>query len=157
MNSKILVIDDDIVIQEVIKRILRPKQIKLQNLANDLFDEKTSEKTQISYQIDCASQGEEGLKLVIHADKTNTPYALAFIDMRMPPGWDGIKTAQEIRKFDPNLQIVFVTAASDKNTDDINEQLEGSNKVSFIKKPFEPDDILSIAELMTKGHKREKA
>jgi two-component system, NtrC family, sensor kinase len=65
-----------------------------------------------------ASNGMEGLDMVRKAVTAGTPYAVIFLDMRMP-GWDGMETAERIRKYDTKAEIIFVTAFSDSSIDDI--------------------------------------
>ena len=65
------------------------------------------------FEIDLALQGKEGLQRVQQALAEGRPYAMAFIDVRMPPGWDGIETTGRIWRVDPDLQVVICTACSD--------------------------------------------
>ena len=67
----------------------------------------------MEYEIDSAYQGQDCYELVKKALAENRPCALAFVDMRMPPGWDGIQTIQEIKKIDAHLQVAIGTAFSD--------------------------------------------
>lgn len=99
----------------------------------------------MTYQIDSALQGEEGLELVKQSLAYNTPYATAFIDIRMPPGWDGIETAQKIWEVDPDLPIVLCTAHCDYSWDIIQTKLGRTDQLLILKKPFEPIELLQIA------------
>ena len=157
MKCGILVIDDQAAIQTLVKKILQPKKMTLHSMASDIFDEDTLEQRKITYQVDTVSQGKEGLKLVEQALENNDPYPVAFIDMRMPPGWDGVTTAHRIRKIDPDIQIVFMTAYSDKSMNEIYEQLGGTDKLLYIKKPFDMEEITSITETLVQGYYREIA
>src|SRR5208283_2219034 len=65
------------------------------------------------FEVDSAWQGEEGALLAQKALEAGLPYALAFVDVRMPPGWDGVETSRKLWELDPNLQIVLCTAYSD--------------------------------------------
>ena len=87
VNGRILAIDDTQSIHEDYRKVLLRK--------------KPTSTSSMTYQIDSALQGEEGLELVKQSLAYNTPYATAFIDIRMPPGWDGIETAQKIWEVDP--------------------------------------------------------
>jgi len=69
--------------------------------------------TDVEFEIDSAFQGQEGLAKVQHALNEGRPYAMAFVDVRMPPGWDGIETISRIWKMYPELQVVICTAYSD--------------------------------------------
>src|SRR5581483_6439253 len=70
------------------------------------------------FKVDKASNGMEGVQLVKRSVEEGHPYAVIFLDMRMP-GWDGMETAVEIRKYDSKAEIIFVTAFSDRSIADI--------------------------------------
>jgi signal transduction histidine kinase len=84
----------------------------------------------------------EGVKKVQRAIENNRPYAVIFLDMRMP-GWNGLETAVEIRKHDVKAEIIFVTAYSDRSIDEIVEQA-GQN-VGYHCKPYAPEEIIQLA------------
>jgi DNA-binding LytR/AlgR family response regulator len=65
------------------------------------------------------SQGQEGWERVQQAIEKNQPYAVAFVDIRMPPGWDGVETTQKLWEVDPCLQVVICTAYSDYSWDEL--------------------------------------
>ncbi len=150
MNRKILIIDDEKEIQEAIRTTIASHRLPIDIEAGDLFNQdgdNASEET--LFHVDVASQGEEGLNLVKKACSENSPYAVAFIDMRMPPGWDGAKTASEIRKVSSTTEIVFITAFADLGTREIQDQEGGIENLLFLKKPFEPAEIESMVAYLT--------
>src|SRR4051812_33352766 len=108
-NNRILVIDDNPAIHEDIRKILIKRKDQGSSFANTktlLFgEEESSEPEQIDFQIDSAFQGEEGFNKVEEMAKAGAPYALAFVDVRMPPGWDGVETITQIWKKHPKLEI----------------------------------------------------
>ena len=111
-GSRILVVDDNQAVHEDYRKVLEKPQDDglLDEMESLLFNGDSSQQPQapdFDFQIDSAFQGEEGLELVKKSLADDSPYAIAFIDMRMPPGWDGIKTAKEIWKIDPNLPVVI--------------------------------------------------
>ena len=86
------------------------------------------------------------------------PFAVAFVDMRMPPGWDGIKTIAELWKADPNLQVVICSAYSDHSWSQINEELGNSDRLLILKKPFDNAEVLQLTTaLIAKRHLTELA
>ena len=96
-NCRILTIDDNASIHEDYRKVLlqRETNTRLNAAESILFGESSeppSPNPLPKYQIDSAFQGEQGLELVKNALASNTPYAVAFVDVRMPPGWDGIET-----------------------------------------------------------------
>ncbi len=98
------------------------------------------------FSLSLAPQGVVGIEMVRAALARGEPYSIAFIDMRMPPGIDGLETAQEIRKLDPDIYIVFVTAYSDVTIQEINEKLQYG--VLYLEKPFSRTEIQQIAHML---------
>ncbi|MBT3472927.1 MAG: response regulator [Gammaproteobacteria bacterium] len=106
------------------------------NTLQAYFDKETN------FSFDRASQGEEAVEAVRQATALSAPYAVAFIDIRMPPGIDGLQTATQIREIDPNIQIFIITAFSDYSVEQIQHQL--SHHVVVLNKPFYPSDLLQF-------------
>ena len=79
----------------------------------------------------------------------NNPYSVVFTDMRMPPGWDGIKTAQKIREIDPAIEIVIVTAYSDSSISEIVSKVGFTDRLLYLKKPFDDEEILQLADSLS--------
>ena len=151
-NNRILVIDDNKAIHEDIRKVLGANQDRNDFMADAkamLFDEETSKTERIQFEIDSAYQGEDGFKLVRQRAEEGRPYALAFVDVRMPPGWDGIETISQIWKHHPDLQIVLCTAFSDYSWDEMLEQLGRSDSLVIIKKPFDNIEVLQLAYALT--------
>ena len=90
-----------------------------------------------------ASQGQEAIDLVAESLEKNDPISVAFIDMRMPPGMNGLETAKQIRDLDSRVYIVIVTAYSDFDLRQITSSLK--ENVLFIRKPFQSEEIEQIA------------
>jgi PAS domain S-box-containing protein len=101
------------------------------------------------YDLDSAFQGKEALELVPKACYLGLPYAMAFIDVRMPPGWDGVETTFRILEADPEIQVVICTAYSDYSWDKILEKLGRSDRVVILKKPFDNVGVLQMATSLT--------
>ena len=100
-NCRILTIDDNASIHEDYRKVLLQREANTQlDAAESILFGKSPEPSSPNplpkYQIDSAFQGEQGLELVKKALANDTPYAVAFVDVRMPPGWDGIETVQRI-------------------------------------------------------------
>lgn len=102
-----------------------------------------------TYRIDSAYQGKDALKLVAQSIADNDPYALAFIDMRMPPGWDGVETIKRIWALDPNIQVVICSAYSDRSWEEITQVLGDSDNLLILKKPFEIIEVKQLALALT--------
>lgn len=158
---RVLVIDDNLAIHEDFKKILCPSSgggdEAVDMLAAELFgDEPASGAaptvSQTTYQVDTASQGQEGLAKVVKALEEGRPYQLAFVDMRMPPGWDGVETISQIWKIDPFLQTVICTAFSDYTWPEIRKALGDSDRLLILKKPFDTAEISQIASALTEKY-----
>ncbi|MBA2241353.1 MAG: response regulator [Chthoniobacterales bacterium] len=153
-NDRILIIDDNPSIHEDFRKILGPADVKLAaELDADeaaLFGETGDSSRPWSFQIDSAFQGQEGLEKVRTAFAEGEPYAVAFVDVRMPPGWDGIETISRIWKEFPDLQIVICTAYSDYSWDEIAKSVGNTDQMLVLKKPFDNVEVLQMAHALAK-------
>ncbi len=151
LTYRILIIDDNVAIHDDFRKIFtRDNQLlELDKLASSLFDDHENNKVnETTYEIESAYQGEEGFEKVQQAIADNNPYTLAFVDMRMPPGWDGLETIERIWKVDPHLHIVICTAYSDYSWSEIFDRLGQSDKLLILKKPFDNAEVCQMAAAM---------
>src|SRR5262249_9323274 len=99
-NYRILLVDDQETIHEDYRKILGPRTAAasaISQAAASLFDDAAALAVDWDgFDLDSALQGEEGFRLVQRSIEEGRPYALAFVDIRMPPGWDGIRTVRSI-------------------------------------------------------------
>jgi len=149
-NRRILIVDDTASIHQDFRKILCADangEPSLENLEEALFG--TAPKVRQAFRLDSAYQGEEALELVNLALAANAPYALAFIDMRMPPGWDGLQTIEQLWNVDPNLQIALCTAYSDYSFEAIEARLKYNDQLLILKKPFDHLEIRQMASALT--------
>lgn len=160
-NNRILVIDDTESIHEDFRKILRADTVcsdSLDAAADLIFGstidgvKKASGKTSIAceFLVDSAMQGHEGVEKIRQAHAADEPYALAFVDMRMPPGLDGLKTIMAIWEVDPDIQIVICSAYSDQSWNDIIERLGVNDRLLILKKPFDPAEVSQLAVALTR-------
>src|ERR1022692_3172160 len=151
-NHRILIIDDNRSIHDDFRKILGAS-IELPNklgaLEGTLFGGETSRLEMPVFQIDSAFQGQEGLDLIERSLQENNPYAMAFVDVRMPPGWDGVETTARIWQKYTDLQVVICTAYSDYSWEDMLKQLGYSDRLVILKKPFDNIEVLQLAISMT--------
>jgi len=152
-NRRILIIDDNHAIHEDFAKILRARdgaQQGLDALESELFGEKSSPKfTAEDYELESAFQGVDGIQKVKQAIEANRPYALAFVDVRMPPGIDGVETLEQIWKLDPDLQAVICTAYSDYSWEEMMGRLGASDRLLILKKPFDNIEVRQLAATLT--------
>jgi signal transduction histidine kinase len=151
-NRRILVIDDNRAIHQDFRKILTPPKPEQKLMAAAeafLFDDADSQTQLPEFTVDSAFQGQEGLDLIEKSLQENHPYALAFVDVRMPPGWDGVETTAKIWQKYPELQVVICTAYSDYSWEDMLKKFGYSDRLVILKKPFDNIEVLQLAISMT--------
>jgi len=151
-GNRILIIDDNASIHADFRKILGQEQggnIDLIRTKTLLFGESTAASPQAGFVIDSAFQGREGLEMVTRAAAAGDPYALAFVDIRMPPGWDGVETISHIWKGCPEIQIVVCTAYSDYSWEEMIHKLGHTPDLVVLKKPFDNIEVLQLAHALT--------
>ncbi len=153
MKSRILIIDDNKEIHRDFQIILRGNEGNAENLDNlldDILKEKNS--TAINkreYDLDYAIQGKEGVEKTAQALETERPFAVAFVDMRMPPGWNGLETIEHLWDVDPHVQVVICSAYSDYSWDEINLRFGITDKLLILKKPFDPAEVAQLSSALS--------
>ena len=152
--TRLLVIDDTPSIHDDFRKIFKPvRQTKadtqIDNLAAAIFNAKSTAPEQPFASVDFASQGQEGLALVQAATAAGQPYSVAFVDMRMPPGWDGLETIPHLWAADPRIQVVICTAYSDHGWGTISQRLGRSDNLIILKKPFDDIEVLQLVQALS--------
>jgi CheY-like chemotaxis protein len=151
-NHRILVIDDSRDIHRDFRKILATTSDLPNNLGEQeevLFGARTLKSRPPIFEIDSAYQGQDAIDLVDKSLWEDRPYAMAFIDVRMPPGWDGIETISRIWERYPDLQVVVCTAYADYSWEEMLRILGFSDRLIILKKPFENVEVLQLAIAMT--------
>ncbi len=167
MIRNILIVDDEQAIHDSFSYCLTPKQIRndeLDELAALMFgpedgDDQNSEDAPQSksanaaqlptFQLEHAYQGEEAIELLTQRIERGSSYHLAFVDVRMPPGLNGVETSRKLRALDPELTIVICTAYSDVDWDGIRATMPNPDKLHLLRKPFEPERVRTLAAELT--------
>ncbi len=155
-KRRILVIDDSEPIHHDFRRILCPerpeKRVDLDLLEEALFGAPAA-KSQPSdkpiFEMDSAFQGQEALAKVQEALAQGHPYALAFLDYRMPPGWNGVQTLRHLRKVAPSLQVVLCSAYSDYSWEDVSREFSVPPQLLELRKPFNSQELRRLAQSLT--------
>jgi CheY-like chemotaxis protein len=164
LNNRILIVDDSQWIHDDFKKILPfadGTDCDIDELLDNIFedDDGIDSKTaagaagaagSVYYELYHAYQGEQAYEMVEKAARDNRPFAVAFIDVRMPPGWDGIETIQRIWAKFPDLEIVICTAYSDYSWEEILQTLGVTDQLQFLRKPFDVISIKQMALALTK-------
>lgn len=156
-KPRILICDDNLAIHEDYRKVLCPvrrhNEQELAEIERNLFGEENtpqSADTTVHYLLDSAYQGEQSLEMARAADAEGDPYALVFMDVRMPPGWDGVQTIARIWAEFPYTEMVICTAYSDYSWDEIVTKLGRSDRLLFVSKPFDTTSIRQMALTLTK-------
>jgi PAS domain S-box-containing protein len=153
LNNRILVVDDNPAIHEDFRKILlgsTRNRSQLDAMESVLFDTPHVPVNVTTFELESAYQGKEALEKVKLAMKNGKPYALAFVDVRMPPGWDGVETIEHLWKADPSLQVVVCTAYSDYSWEKMTVRLGVNDNLVILKKPFDNIEVLQLAHALTK-------
>lgn len=155
-----MICDDNRSIHDDLIKILKPRELQsaahqLRDVEHLIFGEEEAseisspEQFILELEIDHAYSGREALEMVTKADREGRPYALVFMDVRMPPGPDGVKTIKEIWEILPQTEVVIVTAYSDYSWDEIVEKLGANDKLLYLRKPFASITVKQIALNLT--------
>ena len=150
-NYRVLVVDDQREIHQDFEEMLTPGLTgsSTDDLA-EAFAPEVDESFLPKFQLLHARGGSEAYDIVKAAIEADDPIAVAYIDIRMPPGMDGIETTRRIRTVDTNIEIVLMSAYTDKSLGDIVREMELLHKLLYIRKPFAREEIqqitLSLAE-----------
>ena len=108
------------------------------------------------FAIDSAYQGQEGVEKARDALAEGRPYGMAFVDMRMPPGWDGLETIERLWAIDPHIQVVICSAHADYDWMEVVHRLGHSDQLLVLRKPFESIEVLQCANSLTRKWRNER-
>jgi CheY-like chemotaxis protein len=151
-NNRILIVDDNDAIHADFDKILREPSTgasQVDDLAASLFGEVATQGPQVEFALTHALQGQEALELVLRSLEAAQPYAIAFVDVRMPPGWNGVETVEKIWSHDREIEIVLCTAYSDFSWEEIATRLTQPDRLLILRKPFDPLEVRQLAYGLT--------
>lgn len=150
-TNRILVVDDDtLLIREYVRclgRNFEPDSATttLGDLEKVLFGDETNDCGAARFDVQTQNQGGGAVEAVREACKTGSPYAIVFLDVRMPPGIDGIEAARQIRQIDPNVNIVIVTGSGGTEPENLGKEIPPADRIFFFKKPFHAIECRQLA------------
>lgn len=155
-TDRILVVDDNQSIHEDFRKILA-NGVENPNLAEAkarLFGPADASGSRArTYVLDTVPQGQQAVAKVNESLCEGRPYAMAFVDMRMPNGWDGMETIRRVWQSDPRVQIVLCTAYSDYSMEHLTDELGPGDRLLLLKKPFDAVEVQQMAQaLVEKWH-----
>jgi signal transduction histidine kinase len=152
LNRRVLVIDDNPAIHDDFRKIFASSRTdaSLEKMESEFFGEPMpNPEGDFCVELDAALHCETGVDKVSAALLEGRPYAVAFVDMRMPPGWDGLTTIEKLWIVDPELQIVICSAYSDNSWTDICRRLGRSDQLLILKKPFDNAEVCQFVLALT--------
>ena len=150
-TNRILVVDDDVMILGEYVRCLSEEfepdaaTSTLGDLEKVLFGEETDERGSARFEVRSCKQGEAAVASVTNAQSSGNPFSIVFLDIRMPPGIDGIEAAKQIRAIDPNVNIVIVTGSLSADPDNLGSEIPPADRIFFFKKPFHAVECRQLA------------
>jgi diguanylate cyclase (GGDEF)-like protein len=161
-TPRVLLIDDNRAIHEDFRKVLSPdtqSAAEYSFLAAEaiLLGETPGCPQRPTFDIDSAYQGREGVETAQKAVAAGRPYCMAFVDMRMPPGWDGLETIEQLWKVDPHIQVVICSAHSDYDWFEVVGRLGHSDQLLVLRKPFEPIEAVQCATALVSKWQNEHA
>ena len=144
-NNRVLIVDDQREIHDDFDEMLGTGGTKslTDDLASSFLDEDDGV-PRFDFELLHATSGEQALEVVTQAHATQSPIAAAYVDIRMPPGIDGIETIRRIRGIDRHVEIIIMTAYTDQRFEDIVQNMELLDKLLYIRKPFAREEIQQI-------------
>ena len=152
-NRRVLIVDDNPNIHTDFRNILcadHSGDAAVNKLEAVLFEGQKAAPDLSGFEVESALQGREGLEMVKQALADGRPYALAFVDVRMPPGWDGIETIARIWECQPELQIVVCTACRLTSWEQIRAKVGQLDNLVILKKPCDNVEVQQLAHALTK-------
>ena len=149
---RVLIVDDEPEIRDAYRQVLAESEVNLEvtgfhELRSRLFKKNPMEALRraatraTSFETVFCEQATQAVSAVKEALARNEPFAVVFLDMRMPPGPDGVWAATQIRELDPAVEIVICTAYSDADPGEIGGYVPPEDKLSYLQKPFHPHEI----------------
>ena len=150
-NRRVLVVDDTAMIHDDFMKVLAPigPASTLDRAEAELFGEETKKPSAVEFKLTSAFQGQEAIDKVRDALASDEPFAVAFMDVRMPPGMDGVQATRKLLEMDERIQIVLCTAYSDHSWLNIVETVGETDRLLILKKPFDAIEIRQMALALT--------
>jgi diguanylate cyclase len=166
---RVLVVDDEAEVRDAYRQILTDSEANqelagFRELRSRLFNKsegapgsaRPARRTTTSFDAVFCEQAEAAVAAVREALKANQPFAVVFLDVRMPPGQDGVWAAAQIRELDPEVEIVVCTAYSDTDPGEIGGLVPPEDKLSYLQKPFHPHEVRQMTVALASKWRAER-
>ena len=146
---RVLIVDDEREIHEDFESILGPPVGSESDDLAAAFGEEARVEWNPDFDLQHAMSGEEAYELIAAGRRRNEPIAVAYVDVRMPPGIDGLETVRKIREIDRDVEIVIMTAYADKPLPEIVHDMDLLHKLLYVRKPFTRQEVQQITLALT--------
>ena len=158
LNTRLLVVDDEDYILQSYAKILSAEENESAT-ASTLAKRKgqlseTSASNYPNYTLFFAHSGEEAVQIQLEEAKLNNKFSVAFVDMKMPGGMDGLETIKQLREKDPDVLCAVVTAYTDRSVLQISSAFESADDWLYFNKPFNKGELQQLAFHMVSSYER---
>ena len=156
-NIRVLIADDDEHVLECYREAFGidtgTSRLRVLNaLEAELFDPGEDAEAEPHFEVVACSQGNDAIDLARDAADKGSPFDVVILDVRMPPGIDGVEAGSEIRKLDPDVEIVFVTGFSDVPLDELQRRVPPPMKLHYFNKPLSFSQLAQDVATMVRTH-----
>ena len=154
---RVLIADDDQHVLDAYREAFNEpeatREMKaLDALAAELFDPDDIEDEPPKFDVVACSQGNDAVSLAKQAARAGEPFDVVILDVRMPPGIDGVEAGSEIRKLDPDVEIVFVTGFSDVPLEELQRRVPPPMKLHYFSKPLSFTKLAEDVASLVRAH-----
>ena len=154
---RVLIADDDEHILQAYREAFSDTEStqqmrKLDALAAELFEPSDAHDDEPHFDVVACSQGDDAISLATEAANGGQPFDVVILDVRMPPGIDGVEAGSRIREMDPNVEIVFVTGYSDIPLEELRRRVPPPMKLHYFNKPLSLDQLAQDVADMVREH-----
>ncbi|MEW6238684.1 MAG: response regulator [Candidatus Omnitrophota bacterium] len=153
---RILVVDDEKSILDIYSNIFKSSGLLDGVKTSYTHPVEIENEQKGAFELTLCRQGDEAVQAVEHSMVEERPYSIVYLDMHMPPGPDGLWTAENIRRIDPNVEIAIVTGFSKISLREITQRIASPDKLIYLRKPFQYDEIIQLSLALSHKWRNEK-
>ena len=156
-NIRVLIADDDEHILQAYREAFMDSESTqeiraLDALAAELFESNKTDDEEPHFDVVACSQGDDAISLAKKAASDGHPFDVVILDVRMPPGIDGVEAGSQIRKLDPDIEIIFVTGFSDMPLEELQRRVPPPMKLHYFNKPLSFSQLAHNVANMVREH-----
>jgi CheY-like chemotaxis protein len=156
-HIRVLIADDDEHVLEAYREAFSEPESTQQMrafdaLAAELFEPDTEQEEEPQFDVVACSQGADAISIARRAARDGQPFDVVILDVRMPPGIDGVEAGSRIRQLDPDVEIVFVTGYSDVPLEELQRRVPPPMKLHYFSKPLSFTQLAQDVAHMVRSH-----